>query len=217
MGFADRRDGGRRLAAALVAYAAPTTVVLALPRGGVPVAFEVARALAAPLEVLGARKLGAPGNRELAVGAIAEGGVVVVDLRSARRCEMTQEDLEQVIAGERLELERQLALYRGGRPARGSAGMTAILVDDGLATGLTALAALRAVRARGAAKVLVAAPVGSPQALGMLGEEADAVICAKVPRRLRAVGLYYRDFSAVSDAEVGALLDAAAAAPAFSP
>jgi len=211
MGFEDRRDAGRALAASLLAHAGPATLVLALPRGGVPVAFEVARALAAPLDVLGARKLGATGNRELAVGAIAEGGVAVVDARAMRRCAMTQHSLDEVLVPERAELERQVALYRSGRAAPDLDGVNVIVVDDGLATGLTALAAVRAARAAAAASVIVAVPVGAAEALAMLEQEADAVICETTPRRLRAVGLFYRDFSPVSDEEVVALLREAAA------
>ncbi|HLW96325.1 MAG TPA: phosphoribosyltransferase family protein [Solirubrobacteraceae bacterium] len=211
MGFEDRRDAGRALVALLLARAGPATLVLALPRGGVPVAFEVARALAAPLEVLGARKLGAPGNRELAVGAVAEGGIAVLDARAARRCGMTQRNLDDVLLRERAELERQVALFRAGRAKRDMDGANAIVVDDGLATGLTALAAVRAARAAAAASVIVAVPVGAPQALAMLEREADAVISETTPRRLRAVGLFYRDFAPVTDEEVGSLLREAAA------
>ena len=211
MGFADRRDAGRQLAASLAALVGRPSVVLALPRGGVPVAFEVARALAAPLDVLGARKLGAPANPERAFGAIAEGGVVVLDQHAAWRCGVTQAGLDEVVAREREELARQIALYRAGRPAQGAAGSVAVVVDDGLATGLTALAAVRAARARGAASVILATPVGAPQAVAMLSEEADEVICHTIPRRLRAVGVFYGDFSPVSDEEVTSHLRDAAA------
>ncbi|HEX4036139.1 MAG TPA: phosphoribosyltransferase family protein [Solirubrobacteraceae bacterium] len=206
MVFEERRDAGRHLADSLLAHADPGTLVLALPRGGVPVAYEVARALGAPLDVLGARKLGAPGNRELAVGAIAEGGVAVLDEHTMRRCGMTQESLDEVLRRERAELARQVALYRSARPAQRLAGASVIVVDDGLATGLTALAAVRAVREGEAASVVVAVPVGAAEALTMLGREADEVICQMTPRRLRAVGLFYRDFSPVSDETVQALL-----------
>lgn len=211
MGFADRRDAGRQLAASLAALVGRPSVVLALPRGGVPVAFEVARALAAPLDVLGARKLSAPANPERAFGAIAEGGVVVLDQHAAWRCGVTQAGLDEAVAREREELARQIALYRAGRPAQGAAGSVAVVVDDGLATGLTALAAVRAARARGAASVILATPVGAPQAVAMLSEEADEVICHTIPRRLRAVGVFYGDFSPVSDEEVTSHLRDAAA------
>ncbi|HEY7965641.1 MAG TPA: phosphoribosyltransferase family protein [Solirubrobacteraceae bacterium] len=210
MGFADRRDAGRQLAASLAARVVAPTLILALPRGGVPVALEVARAFAVPLDVLGARKLGAPANPERAVGAIAEGGVAVLDQHAASRCGVTQEGLDEMLRREREELARQVALYRAGRPAQDATGAVAVIVDDGLATGLTALAAVRAARARGAASVILAVPVGAPQAVAMLSEEADEVVCHTVPRRLRAVGGFYGDFSPVSDEEVASCLREAA-------
>jgi predicted phosphoribosyltransferase len=210
MGFADRRDAGRQLAASLAARVVAPTLILALPRGGVPVALEVARAFAVPLDVLGARKLGAPANPERAVGAIAEGGVAVLDQHAASRCGVTQEGLDEMVRRERGELARQVALYRAGRPAQDATGAVAVIVDDGLATGLTALAAVRAARARGAASVILAVPVGAPQAVAMLSEEADEVVCHTVPRRLRAVGGFYGDFSPVSDEEVASSLREAA-------
>jgi predicted phosphoribosyltransferase len=210
MGFADRRDAGRQLAASLAARVVAPTPILALPRGGVPVALEVARAFAVPLDVLGARKLGAPANPERAVGAIAEGGVAVLDQHAASRCGVTQEGLDEMVRRERGELARQVALYRAGRPAQDATGAVAVIVDDGLATGLTALAAVRAARARGAASVILAVPVGAPQAVAMLSEEADEVVCHTVPRRLRAVGGFYGDFSPVSDEEVASCLREAA-------
>lgn len=210
MGFADRRDAGRQLAASLAARVVAPTPILALPRGGVPVALEVARAFAVPLDVLGARKLGAPANPERAVGAIAEGGVAVLDQHAASRCGVTQEGLDEMLRREREELARQVALYRAGRPAQDATGAVAVIVDDGLATGLTALAAVRAARARGAASVILAVPVGAPQAVAMLSEEADEVVCHTVPRRLRAVGGFYGDFSPVSDEEVASCLREAA-------
>ncbi len=210
MGFADRRDAGRQLAASLAARVGAPPRILALPRGGVPVALEVARAFAVPLDVLGARKLGAPANPERAVGAIAEGGVAVLDQHAASRCGVTQEGLDEMLRREREELARQVALYRAGRPAQDATGAVAVIVDDGLATGLTALAAVRAARARGAASVILAVPVGAPQAVAMLSEEADEVVCHTVPRRLRAVGGFYGDFSPVSDEEVASCLREAA-------
>jgi putative phosphoribosyl transferase len=210
MVFEDRRDAGRQLAASLLSHAGPRTLVLALPRGGIPVAFEVARALAAPLDVLGARKLGATGNRELAVGAIAEGGIAVLDEGTMRRCGMTRRNLDEVLGRERAELERQVALYRSGRAACELTAASVIVVDDGLATGLTALAAVRAARSHGAASVIVAVPVGAAEAIAMLGREAGEVVSQMTPRRLRAVGLFYRDFSPVSDEAVEALLSEAA-------
>jgi putative phosphoribosyl transferase len=204
--FADRRDAGRRLASSLTGLATARPVVVALPRGGVPVGFEVARALAAPLDVLVVRKLGAPGNPELAVGAIAEGGGVVFDAASAGRTGMTQAALDATVKSEAAELRRRVERYRGGVAALDLRGRTAIMVDDGLATGLTALAAVRALRAAGAARVVVAVPLGARESVALIGGEADEVICHTIPQPLEAVGRHYRDFSAVSDEDVVELL-----------
>jgi putative phosphoribosyl transferase len=209
--FTDRRDAGRRLAALLQARG--RTVVVALPRGGVPVGFEIARALRLPLDVLAVRKLGAPGNAELAVGAIAEGGARVLDPRMARRAGVTEKSLEATVARETLELHRQAQLYRGGRPPLEALGAGVIVVDDGLATGLTMLAAVRALRQRGAAAVTVAVPVGARESVALVEDEADEVVCHTTPASLFAVGYWYLDFSAVADEEVTALLREAEAAP----
>jgi putative phosphoribosyl transferase len=213
--FADRHDAGRRLAALLLrARPAERSLVVALPRGGVPVGFEVARSLGTALEVLAVRKLGAPQNPELAVGAIAEGAVAVLDQRSVRRVGVTQESLDAIVERELLELRRQADLFRGGRPPLDPGGRHAIVVDDGLATGLTALAAVRALRAAGAASVRVAVPVGARESLAMLRGEADDVICPTVPAELVAVGHWYGDFAPVADEEVIALLREGAIEPA---
>jgi len=188
-------------------------VVVALPRGGVPVGFEVARALGAPLEILAVRKLGAPGNPELAVGAIAEDGTAIVDSASAQRVGMGKDALEATIARERIELERRVERYRRGRPPLELRGRSVIVVDDGVATGLTDLVAVRALRARGAARIVVAVPVGAAESLARLEEAADAVVCHTVPASLVGVGRWYHDFSAVADEEVIELLDAAARRP----
>ncbi len=194
-------------------------VVFALPRGGVPVGFEVARALGAPLEILAVRKLGAPGNPELGVGAVAEDGTGVFDRRSAEMLGMTQAMLDATVERECDELRRRVERYRDGRAPIPASGRTAVIVDDGLATGLTDLAAVRALRKRGARSVVVAVPVGSSSAVSMLAEEADRVVCLTVPQQLRGVGMWYRDFAPVSDEEVVALLAQAADAtgPASSP
>lgn len=209
MRYSDRRSAGRTLAELLTAYAGPDTVVVALPRGGVPVAFEVARALAAPLELLVVRKLGAPRNPELAVGAIAEGGTTVVDDSLARRTGMNARLLKQTVARETQELERRLTLYRAAHPPAAVTGRTVVIVDDGVATGLTDLAAVRAMRAAGAARVVVAVPVGAADSLELLAAEADAVICPLVPDELYGVGRWYRDFAPTSDDQVLELLEEA--------
>lgn len=181
-------------------------VIVALPRGGVPVAFEVARALHAPLDILAVRKLGAPGNPELGVGAVAEDGTGVLDPRSAGRLGMTQATLDTTLARESRELRRRVDRYRDGRASIAVTGRTVIVVDDGLATGLTDLAAVRSLRKRGARHIVVAVPVGSREAVSMLAEEADRVVCLEVPPRLFGVGMWYRDFTPVSDEQVVALL-----------
>jgi putative phosphoribosyl transferase len=214
MVFLDRRDAGRRLATALAPLARERPVVVALPRGGVPVAFEIARALGAPLDILAVRKLGAPANPEFAVGALAEDGTQVVNTAVAHRIGMTPREIEATIERETAELRRRVARYRGGRPPMDVRGRTVIVVDDGLATGLTDLAAVRALRARGAARIVVAVPVGPAESVALVGEEADEVACHTIPRELIGVGRWYRDFSPVSDEEVLALLAEAAGAVA---
>ncbi len=217
MEFLDRHDAGRRLAVGLEGLEEQRPVIVALPRGGVPVAFEVARALGAPLEILAVRKLGAPGNPELGVGAVAEDGTGVFDPESAGTLGMTQAMLDETVELESRELRRRVERYRDGRPTIPVSGRTVIVVDDGLATGLTDLAAVRALRKRGAREVIVAVPVGSSQAVAMLAKEADRVVCLEVPPRLFGVGMSYRDFSPVSDEQVLALLaraGSAAEAPA---
>ncbi|MGK2936485.1 MAG: alpha/beta family hydrolase [Solirubrobacteraceae bacterium] len=206
MVFSDRHDAGLRLAERLRHYAGEDPVVVALPRGGVPVAVEVATALGAPMDILAVRKLGAPGRPELAVGAVAEDSVGVIDTRMLRMTSLSEHDLDETLDRESVELDRRVHAYRGDRPQIGLEDRTVIIVDDGLATGLTDLAAVRAVRGRGAHRVVVAAPVGSRAAVDLLGSEADDVVCAFVPRDLRSVGQWYADFSEVSDEEVLALL-----------
>ncbi|HEX8714239.1 MAG TPA: phosphoribosyltransferase family protein [Solirubrobacteraceae bacterium] len=210
MQFLDRRDAGAKLAEELDELRSERPIVVALPRGGVPVAVEVARRLRAPLEILAVRKLGAPGNPELGVGAVAEDETGVLDPDSAARVGMTQAMLDETLAREARELRRRVERYRDGRPALELAGRTVIVVDDGLATGLTDLAAVRAVRKRGADRVVVAVPVGSGEAVSLLEGEADRVVCLTVPERLYGVGMWYRDFAPVSDEEVVSLLAQAA-------
>ncbi|HYM44565.1 MAG TPA: phosphoribosyltransferase family protein [Solirubrobacteraceae bacterium] len=206
MRFLDRRDAGRRLAAELMGIARERPVIVALPRGGVPVGFEVARALEAPLEILAVRKLGAPGNPELAVGAVAEDGTGVLDRESIARLGMTEAMLDATLAEESRELSRRVERYRGGRPPASLSGRVAVVIDDGLATGLTDLAAVRALRGRGARRIVVAVPVGTSESVAMLAKEADNVLCLQVPDVLVSVGAWYRDFAPVSDEQVLALL-----------
>lgn len=206
MRFRDRVAAGRSLADRLESLRGEPVVVFGLPRGGVPVAAEVARALGAPLEVLVVRKLGLPYQPELAMGAIAEDGVRVLDERVLAAGSVTAPELDAVERRERIELERRVARYRGGRRARPVVGRTALVVDDGVATGSTARAACRALRARGAARVVLAVPVGPPDAAARLADVADEVVLVAAPAGFAAVGQWYDDFSPTSDAEVAALL-----------
>jgi predicted phosphoribosyltransferase/pimeloyl-ACP methyl ester carboxylesterase len=218
MVFEDRRDAGRRLAPLLATLAPEQPIIVALPRGGVPVAVEVASALGAPLETLTVRKLGVPWNPELGIGAVAEDGSAVIDQETMRQVGMSEADLERTLQRELLELRRRTEAFRDGRPPLDVRGRTVIVVDDGLATGLSDLAAVRALRRRGAARIVVAAPVASGESVAMLRREADEVVCHTVPERLMGVGGWYRDFSQVSDEEVlRALAEAAAGAPAAAP
>lgn len=207
--FTDRRDAGRRLAAALTAAAPARPVVVALARGGAPIAFEVARALHAPLEILAVRKLGAPRNPELAIGAVAEDGTGVLDQTSIARLGVTDEMLDAALADAATALARSVQDYHGGRPSIPLQGCTAIVVDDGLATGLTDLAAVRAVRNRGAEHIVLAVPVGTAEAVTLLAREADEVVCLQIPDMLFSVGSWYEDFAPVSDEQVLELLEAA--------
>lgn len=207
--FNDRRDAGRRLAALLSTYAGrDDTLVLALPRGGAPVAYEIARALNAPLDVYLVRKLGVPGQEELAMGAIASGGVRVLNPSVVRGLGI-QADVIDAVAGRELEeLARRERAYRGDRPPPAIAGRVVILVDDGLATGATMRAAAAAIMRQRPARLVVAVPVGSPSTCAELSREVDEVVCAITPEPFYAVGQWYDDFSPTSDAEVSALLDA---------
>jgi putative phosphoribosyl transferase len=206
MAFRDREDAGRRLGARLGHLVGGRPVVLGVPRGGVPVAAEVARALRAPLGVVGVRKVGAPIQPELAIGAVAEGDVAVIDREAARRAGVGPQELERLIAERRAELAERLRALRGDAPGPDLRGRTAVIVDDGLATGLSDLAAVEAVRRLGASRVVVAAPVGSDSAVAMLGDAADACVCVIVPRRFGSVGRWYADFEPVGDDEVRAHL-----------
>jgi erythromycin esterase-like protein/predicted phosphoribosyltransferase len=205
--FRDRREAGRLLAEKLAAYAnRPDVLVLALPRGGVPVAYEVARGLGAPLDVFVVRKLGVPGYEELAMGAIATGGVRVLNDQLVERLGIGDQAIEAIAARERQELERRERLYRGDRPPLDVRGRTVILVDDGLATGATMHAAIDALRQQNPARIVVAVPTASPEACEEMKEKADDVICAITPEPFYAVGRWYHDFSQTADEEVGVLL-----------
>ncbi|MFE7775407.1 phosphoribosyltransferase family protein [Streptomyces sp. NPDC057445] len=215
--FTDRVDAGQRLAEALRHLREEDPVVLGLPRGGVPVAFQVARELGAPLDVIVVRKLGVPYHRELGFGAIGEGGVRVISDDIVRRGHVSRKDVESVEHAEEAELVRQARRFRAGRERVGIAGRTVIVVDDGIATGSTAAAACEVVRAQGAARVVLAAPVAPPDAVAWLRTEADEVVCLSTPRAFSAVGEWYRDFSQTADEEVVELLDQAARSASSDP
>jgi predicted phosphoribosyltransferase len=206
--FHDRRDAGRFLARKLLALYAgrPDVLVLALPRGGVPVGYEVARALQAPLDVFLVRKLGMPGHEEYALGAIASGGVRVLNEKAANALGIPQSVIDAVTGREERELERRSRAYRGGRAPPDVRGRTVILVDDGLATGASMQAAVQALRRRGPARIVVAVPAAPRETCKELRKSADEVICAIAPEFLRAVGYWYEDFSKTSDEEVRRLL-----------
>ena len=205
--FRNRRQAGQALARVLSAYADRRDVlVLALPRGGVPVGFEVAEALHAPLDVFIVRKLGVPGREEYAMGAIASGGVRVLNESVARLLHISDAAIEEVARTEQQELQRRERLYRDARPPPKVRGRTVLVVDDGLATGSTMRVAVRAVRRQAPARVVVAAPVAAPEACELLRGEADDVVCAEMPSPFWGVGRWYLDFSQTSDEEVCRLL-----------
>jgi predicted phosphoribosyltransferase len=205
--FRNRSEAGRFLAAQLSEYAdRADVVVLALPKGGVPVAAEVASALGAPLDMLVVRKIGVPWNPEFALGAIASGDMLVLDMDSLDQLGLTRADVEPVIQAERRELARRESLYRKGRPFPALEGQIVILVDDGLATGATMQAAVAALRTKGPALVVVAVPVASRSACAMLDPIVDRVVCVATPEPFFGVGVWYDDFSQTTDEEVLSLL-----------
>jgi putative phosphoribosyl transferase len=205
--YQDRRQAGVELAARLTQLKGrPDVVILALPRGGVPVAYEVARALDAPLDVFVVRKLGLPGHPELAMGAIASGGVRVVNDDVVSWFRIPSAAIEEVARTEQAELERRERAYRDGRTPVELRDRIVVLIDDGLATGSTMKAAVQAVRAHRPLQIVVAVPVGSPETCREFAEVADAIVCARAPHRFAAVGQWYRDFSQTTDEEVRALL-----------
>jgi putative phosphoribosyl transferase len=209
--YRNRADAGRKLAQQLARYKGqPNVIILALPRGGVPIGFEVALALGAPLDIFLVRKLGVPGHEELAMGAIASGGVRVMNDRVLRVLPIPEKMVNAVAVQEQRELERREHLYRDGRPAPDVRGKTAILVDDGLATGSTMRAAVTALRQLGPERIIVAVPVGSPDTCEEFQSETDDTICASMPDPFYAVGYWYADFEPTSDEEVRELLNRAA-------
>lgn len=205
--FQDRYDAGRQLAAKLSHFARrPEVLVLALPRGGVPVAFEVARALEVPLDVFLVRKLGVPGHEELAMGAIATGDVRLLNDEIVRNLRIPPQTIDRVAAHERAELERRQSAYRGDRPPPEVQGKVVILIDDGLATGVSMRAAVAALRQLRPARIVVAVPIAAPSTCVEFHDEVDEVICARTPEPFYAVGVWYNDFSQTSDDEVRHLL-----------
>ena len=212
--FRDREHAGRALAEALLSYRDESPIVLALPRGGVPVAFAVAQALGAPLDVWVVRKLGAPLQPELGMGAVAEGGEVFVDPQIVSGVEATDEDVRAVVAVENAEIEERCRRFRRGRGAPEVSGRTVIVVDDGIATGGTARAALRALRRQAPRRLVLAAPVAATDALESLSAEADEIVCLAAEPELYSIGLWYEDFRPVEDDDVVAMLDRTRALPA---
>lgn len=207
--FKDREEAGRLLAERLRSEASATTIVLALPRGGVPVAFEVASILGAELDILPVRKIGVPGQEELAMGAVASGGALYVDHGTIRAARVSVPRFEQVLAQERLELARRERAYRGERPPAKVEGRTVLLVDDGVATGSTMRSAVSAVRARGAARIVAALPVAPHGAEVDFADIVDAFVCVEQPIPFFSVGQHYDDFGETTDDDVRALLQRA--------
>ncbi len=206
--FRDRQDAGRRLAALLTRFRDERPVVVGIARGGVPVAAEAARALDAPLDVALVRKVGAPGNPEFAIGALAEGGVLVLSEPLVHALGLSQAELRALLAGVERELAARLRRYRATEEPIDLTGRTAIVVDDGLATGRSAQAAVRSMRRRGAARVILAVPVAAPESVRTLSHEADEVVCVETPAELWAVGYWYEDFRPTPDEQVTRLLAA---------
>ncbi|MGA8766666.1 MAG: phosphoribosyltransferase [Candidatus Acidiferrales bacterium] len=208
--FANRTEAGQKLVLRLRKYAnRDDVIVLAAPRGGVPTAFEVATNLKVPLDVFVLRKLGVPGHEELAFGAIASGGVRVLDRNTVEGLGLTGLDIERVTRAEERELERRERAYRDGRPMLDVRGMTVILIDDGIATGSSVRAAIRALRQMKPARIVIAVPVAPPSVCNRLRVEVDELVCLEMPEPFYGVGRFYDDFSQVSDEEVKQLLDSA--------
>lgn len=206
--FRDRRDAGKKLSGRLIHHRDGSPVVFALPRGGVPVGYEVALALDAPLDVIVARKLGAPDQPEFGIGAVAPGGVRVLNESAVRRLGIPEDYLDRITRQETAEVERRLKHFRGDRPETYVAGRTAILVDDGLATGVTARAAVEALRLRKPERIVLAAPICAAQTAGLFQAEVDDLVCLNCPPDLGAIGFWYHDFDQTPDEEVIELLEA---------
>ena len=216
--FQNRMDAGRLLARKLTAYAnRPDVLVLGLPRGGVPVAFEVAKALNLPLDVFVVRKLGLPGQEELAMGAIATGGVRVLNDEVVKAWRIPDKIVEEVTREETEELERRELLYRGDRPALDVGGHTVILVDDGIATGMTMFAAIAALQQQGPERIIVAVPVAATETCAELREKVTEVVCLMMPSEFYAISLWYKDFSQTSNEEVRDLLKQSLHKPSSAP
>lgn len=212
--FANRTEAGRRLASFLGKYVnRKNVIVLGVPRGGVPVAFEVAKALRAPMDIFVLRKLGVPGHEELAFGAVASRGVRVLDADTIRGLGISELEVELVTSAERKELERRERAYRGSRPPLNVNGLTVILVDDGIATGASMRAAVQALRRMNPARIVIATPVAPASTCNHLRSAVDELICPEMPDRFYGVGQFYKDFSPVPDADVNELLDRAAQQP----
>jgi predicted phosphoribosyltransferase len=207
--FQDRRDAGRQLARRLTHLRGQDAIVLALPRGGIVVGYEIARALGTPLDVIVARKLGAPGNPEFGFGAIAPGGVRFLDEQTVGWLGLSEEQIDRIAAEEALEMERRLRRYRGGRPLPDVRQRAVILVDDGLATGVTARAAIRAIRRWEPGHLVLAVPVSAPDTARAVSSEVDELVCLETPPGFMAVGQYYMDFEQTSDEEVIELIERA--------
>lgn len=209
MMFQDRRDAGRQLAERLTRYQDQNPLVLAIPRGGVPVGYEIAHALRAGLDVLVVRKLGAPGNPELGIGAVGPDGICVLDRGIIDYLDVSDAELERILAAEQAELERRIRRFRGERPWPVVQGHTVILVDDGLATGVTARAAIQILRQQHPQQIVLAVPVAAPETVAALRSEVDDLVCLYTPLNLQAIGLWYADFQQMSDEEVLAWLERA--------
>jgi putative phosphoribosyl transferase len=207
--FEDRRDAGRKLAGKLSRFGGERCVVFGLPRGGVPVGYEISRSLGAPLDVFVSRKLGAPSQPEFGIGAVAAGGVRILNADVVKRLGISDEYIERVTAREVAEVDRRLRFFRGGRPEPEVGGRTTILVDDGLATGVTARAAVEALRQRRPGRLVLAAPVCAAQTAKLFRSRVDELVCLASPSDLGAIGLWYKNFEQTTDEEVVQLLEKA--------